>query len=81
MRPVQLGQPVNDNDARWIQESLREIERSSQDETEAAFDDYTLSNVTETRTLDVSAATLTDLKNFVATMVLDIQRRGRRNLV
>lgn len=78
MRPVQLGQPANDNDDTWVHNSLRLIEEASQEETEEAFDDYVVSNVTETRELDCSAATLDELRQVVGTMVLELQRRGNR---
>lgn len=78
MRPVQLGQPANDNDKDWIRNSLFEIERASQEETEAIFDDYAVSNYTINRTLDVTGSTDTEFRNFLATMIIDFQNRGRR---
>lgn len=38
---------------------------------------YTVTGYTETRTLDMGSATATDIGNFVATMVSDLQKAGR----
>lgn len=37
-------------------------------------DEYVASNVTSTRTIDVSTATLTDLANIVWTLIEDLQK-------
>jgi hypothetical protein len=59
-----------------IASKLREVCQASQQVTEEVADAFTLSNFTVTRTLDVSTATLTDLKNVVATFIHDMQQRG-----
>lgn len=38
---------------------------------------YVLSNITPTRTLDMGTATATEIGNFVATLVQDLQSIGR----
>lgn len=44
---------------------------------EATVGPYTVSNYTETRTLDMGVATAADIGNFVATLVSDLQNAGR----
>lgn len=44
---------------------------------EAAVQVYSVTNFTETRTLDISSATPTDMGNFLATLVFDLQNAGR----
>lgn len=79
MKRLSLGNPLPGGGfERWATEALREIERASAEDVEAVLSEFTVSNITETRTLDASAATLDDLRNFVATMVDDIQKRGQK---
>jgi len=82
MRPVALMAP-NGRDQRafnaWVQEALREIERASYDEPESAAtaaQDFTVSNYTETLTLDASTALLTDVVNVVCTLIDRMKAAG-----
>lgn len=76
MRPFRCP-PISD--AKSIQAALAEIERASYAERMVTVAQaFTVSNVTETRTLDASTATLADLRNFVGTLVLDMQRGGQK---
>jgi len=43
----------------------------------AAVGVYSVTNYVETRTLDAGAATTTDVANFVATLVADLQAAGK----
>jgi hypothetical protein len=80
MRRVYFGQPpVDDRRFRqWLLQSLREIQEASESDTAEVARDFTVSNFTETRSLDAGAATLADLKNVVATLIYDMQRRGSK---
>lgn len=80
MRRLALGNPLPGNNGfeRWATDALREIERASAEDVEAVLSEFTVTEFTATRTLDASTATLDDLKNFVATMVDDIQKRGQK---
>lgn len=44
---------------------------------ESAAGPYTITNFTPTRSLNMSVATATDIGNFVATLVSDLQAKGR----
>lgn len=44
---------------------------------EATVGPYTVTNFTETRTLDPTIATTADVANFIATLVNDMQNAGR----
>lgn len=84
MRRVSFGNPhVNilqaSPDMRFVLESLREIEKASAEgDAGQVADAYTLSNFTETRTLDASTATATDVADVLATFIFDLQKRGSK---
>jgi hypothetical protein len=59
-----------------IYSKLMELCGATSPETEEIADTFAVSNFTPTRTLNVSTATLTDLKNVVATFIHDMQQRG-----
>lgn len=78
MRRLTLGRPNGPNDLAWAHRSLKEIERASIEDIEQVLDDYDITGTfTETRTLDGGAATLADLRAFIATLVQDLQKRGQ----
>ncbi len=80
MRPVNLPNP-RIQDTRELTEvvadAFRELEDASRvlNLTEIA-QNYTLSNVTETRSLDPTAATAQDVANVFATFLQDLQKGG-----
>ena len=81
MRPIFLGDPLGDDTKyllEWVASALRDIELASQDDIAAIFDEYTVTNFTETRTLDATAATLSNVANFICTMVDDLKNRGTK---
>lgn len=78
MRPVKLGQPAGNNDREWYRQALLEIERASQEETEAIADDFTPTNVTTTRAFDADTVTTAQLADVLGTLIQDLQQRGRR---
>lgn len=82
MRQVSLGSPGRRNDAeqwkKWVEGALAEIERASYEDLSAVAGDFTVSNFTETRTLNAGAATLADVANVLCTFIQDMQNRGMK---
>lgn len=79
MRKLSLGNPLGRNDFDWVRRGLKTIEQASYEDMENVFDEYTVTGVvTEQRTFDAGAATATDLRNVLATLITDIQKRGSR---
>lgn len=64
-------------EGRYLLLALQEIARASfeADPNEVA-DAYTVSNYTETRTLNAGTATASDIANVLATFLDDLKRRG-----
>ena len=78
MKRLALGSPTSPQDIGWAHRALKLIEQASVEDIEATITNLTISgSYTETRTLTPSTATLSDLVNFIATMVTDIQKRGQ----
>lgn len=72
--PFQAG---NDLKMDYVINALRQISDASHDQiTDAIADAYTVTNLTETRSLDCNTATLDDLRNVVGTLLNDMQNRG-----
>jgi hypothetical protein len=84
MRRVSFGNPPSNilqakPDMRFVLEALREIEKASAEaDAGQVADAFTLSNYTETRTLNAGAATLGDVANVLATFISDLQKRGTK---
>lgn len=80
MRPISLGYPFSDADfPEWVKRSLTEIEQASHDDIATVSDAFTITGTyTSTREIDASAATLAELRAFVATFVSDFKRRGSK---
>lgn len=82
MKKLALGSPKGPNDIGWAHTSLKAIERASYEDIEQVMDDYVITGTfTETRTLDGGAATLGELRAFLATLVLDLQKRGQNRSI
>ena len=78
MKRLSLGSPLGADDTQWAFNALKQIEQASYEDIEGTFDDFTITGTfTETRTLNASTATLSDVVAFIATMVSDIQKRGQ----
>lgn len=79
MKRLTLGHPASENDTGWAIRALREIELASFEDIEATFDEYTVEGtITETRTFNAATASATDLRNVLATIISDIQKRGSK---
>lgn len=66
----------SDYDSRTFRQIIRDINTRFA-ALEAAVSVYTVSNYIETRSLDMGTATATDIGNFLATLVNDMQNAGR----
>lgn len=81
MRRLAFGNPLPGKDGfeRWAKDALRQIESASIEDIEAVFTGYSVTGtLTEQRTFDAGTATATDLRNVLATLITDIQKRGQK---
>lgn len=82
MRPVSLGRPSNPTEIemwkRWVEGALAELERATYEDLSAVAADFTVTNFTETRTLDAGAANATDVADVLCTFIQDIRNRGMK---
>lgn len=82
MKKLTLGTPGGPQDIGWAHRALKAIERASYEDIEQVMDDYTIEGTfTPTRTLDGGAATLDELRAFIATLVQDLQKRGQNRSI
>jgi len=59
---------------RWVTNAIAEIARASiENDQRVIASAFTVTNITKTRTLDGATADLTDLINFIGTLVLDLR--------
>lgn len=65
----------------WVAACFEEIELASREEIAAIAKDFDITGYTETRTLDASTATATDVANVLCTLILDLQRHGQHRTV
>jgi hypothetical protein len=65
-----------DDLGRWGADMVRELELLVAELEQPASIGWTTSNVTPTRTLNVSTATLADVANVLATLIEDLKTRG-----
>jgi hypothetical protein len=77
MRPVVLGFRFYDEPfEQWAERALHDIENASIEDAMVVADAYTVSNFTASRTLNAGTATTTQLANFIATFIDDLQKRS-----
>ena len=88
MRALYLGSPSEsvmsvEQHRQWVHDAIQTIEQASHEDADVSViaQDFTISNYTETRTLNAGTATLADLANVVATFIDDIKARGRTGVV
>ncbi len=65
----------------WVSACFDEIQNASIEEISLIASDFTITGYTETRTLDASTATATDVANVLCTLILDLQRHGQHRTV
>lgn len=82
MTPVSLGGPLNDTPEalqEWIVVALRMIEEASYEDISEVADGYSITgSLTETRVLNVTTPTATNIANVLATFLRDVHRRGQK---
>lgn len=74
---TKLPNPPKEYDQSTMNKIFRDIEKEFDLLKQPAQRGYTVSNLTKTRTLNVSTATLTDVANFVGTLVEDLKAVGK----
>lgn len=81
MRPISLGKPSAisaEHWKKWCEECFAEIERASYEDVAEVARDFTVTNLTDLRTLNVSTATTSEIARFLGTFVRDIRNRGMK---
>ena len=81
MRPVPLSPVPMDEKAqlRWCIDAIQTLARASKDSNPNVYaDGYTITNVTERRTIDCDTITTAELADAVATFLQDHKRRGAK---
>lgn len=73
---------IGGTDLTSLAQKVKELCNASQEVTEEIADAFTIvGTFTPTRTLNMSTATLADLRNVVATFLSDMQKRGTQRYV
>jgi len=75
-RGLFLGSAPPEYDTRYTNDVSSKIEEIVRQLSLVNKEPYTTSNSTDTRTLNVSSANLTDVANVVATLIADLKDRG-----
>lgn len=83
MRRVNFGMPPANlkvsPELQWVLQALKEVELASYEYDPASIaSGFTISNYTETRTLNAATATATEIANVLATLILDLRRGGAK---
>ena len=77
MRPLIFARMPNEKAEEFAERCFRMISDATHEDIDQVFEVVTVSNFTPTRTLDASTATVSDIANFLATIVDDIKKRGQ----
>ena len=79
MRRVMVGNPPTGATLKqrvdWLEKAVVQIAQASHDEPFDRFDEFTVTNVTESRTLDADTVTTAELADVVGTLLTDIKGR------
>jgi len=82
MKPVSLGNPPHTSlEAKvdWCISALQQIQRASRDaDPGKIFDQFTITNLTEDRTLDADSTTLAEVADVLGTVIKDFKSRGSK---
>jgi len=70
-----VGTNLNDPFKRWATNAIEQLAASSKQTTDILWDEYTVSNITTTRTFDPTTVTLEELAHVVGTLIEDYQGR------
>jgi hypothetical protein len=81
-RPFNFGTPpvgARDPMVQWIDRAFRQIEIASQEDLSTVFDEYSYTGtLTETREVDLTTPSVANLAAVLATLIVDIKKRGSR---
>ena len=69
--------PGEDQDS-YMRRVLTQISDASYEDALLIADGFSVTNFTESRSLNASTATVTQLANFVATFITDLKKRGSK---
>lgn len=72
-----LPSPLDQYDATWARALVDDLERYIAQRDSAISNGWEVSNHVENRSLDVSTATLGELRQVVGTFLTDMQTKGR----
>lgn len=83
MRPVSLvplpGGATAEQKLAWCIDAIQKIALASRtDDPNKAADEFTVTNGSEQRTLDVGSGTLADVRAVLGTFLTTLQKRGSR---
>lgn len=79
MKTIIFGNPYPGGFESWVEECFRAIERASREDIEATVSAFKISGtVTTLRTINAETATIDDLRNFISTLISDINRKGQK---
>lgn len=80
MRPVNLGQPppgaTVEQKIEWCVHALKEIEDASREDTSSVVDQFTVTNVSETRSFDANATSVAEIGDVLGTLINDYKERS-----
>ena len=76
--PIPYGADL-ETKVNWLLKAMHHVELASQDQdASTTAQSYTLSNVSENRTLDASTISAADLADVVGTYLQDLTKRGQK---
>lgn len=70
------GTDLGDPFRRWCANAIEQLAASSKQTTDIFWDEYTVTNITQTRTFDPTTVTLEELAHVVGTLIEDYQGRS-----
>ena len=74
---LQTTKPPGMSTEQWVSEQLTKIVEASQEDAAVfAADAFTITNITETKSLDCDAATLDEVRKALGTLIRFIQQRA-----
>lgn len=81
MKQLSFGSPGAGQQAfqQWAQQAFQTIEQATSEDVEATLSEFSYTGtLTEARTFNAGTATVTEIRNVLATMISDIKKRGQK---